>query len=591
MISTKKLRRVDSIASMAFRESTLLSRLDELDQTLAQIRTNASGVALASIDRFRLDASAARFHLRSGSHRPMLVAIIGGTGTGKSTLLNRLIGADVTATSFRRTFTAGAVAVAKSAEALPAHWLGLDQILPKAQELPVRGQPDLLVVVPFESELMSRVTLIDTPDVDGDNTAHHAQADRAFRWSQAILFLVTPEKYQMTELVPYYRMAARYALPAMFVMNKAEEQVVADDYARVIGQFAGSDDARKVFALPRDGSAFEPSADMNISALREAVASIDAPEPDARRVGLAARSADLMDRLRDQILQPLRTHRAEVDQLIATLRAMESPAVGVDVNPLTRQLQRRLQQRSVLYLMGPGRILDRVRQVPMFLARLPRTTWDLFRHGQTRGGAEDMLPKDWDRSAPNFNTALVDQFAIVQSRIDDALRSSSLGEAWLNDDKTGFDASRIEPASAGKIADEEIADLKEWLENRWNATPRDTAMLKKLLAIVPGGDKLTRWSEAAPYLLAIVVATHHAFFGHIDLLILGGYSLATWLTERLSNEVAARTRLTNQRIAQRFAKLAHEQIEKTCAWLESRAPTLRMLDQLEQNADRISESL
>src|SRR4051812_6665893 len=457
MISTKKLRRVDSLGRMAFRESTLLSRLDELDETLAQIRANASGAALAAIDRFRLDASAARFHLRSGSHRPMLVAIIGGTGTGKSTLLNRLIGADVTATSFRRTFTAGAVAVAKSADALPVHWLGLDQIQPKAQELPVRGQPDLLVVVPFESDLTARVTLIDTPDLDGDNVAHHAQADRAFRWSQAILFLVTPEKYQMTELVPYYRMAARYALPAMFVMNKAEEQVVVDDYARVIGQFAGTDDSRKVFALPRDGSAYEPPAEMNTNALREAVASIDAPETDARRAGLASRSADLMDRLRDQIIQPLRVQRVEVDRLVATLRAMEAPVAGVDVNPLTRQLQRRLQQRSVLYLMGPGRILDRVRQVPNFLARLPRTTWDLLK-GNSHGGPERSAgPRsDWDK-APDFNEALKDQFTVIQSRIDDALRSNPVSENWINSNQPAYSAALIDPAIAGKIADDQIA--------------------------------------------------------------------------------------------------------------------------------------
>src|SRR5204862_4211986 len=105
-------------------------------------------------------------------------------------------------------------------------------------------------------------------------------------------------------------------------------------------------------------------------------------------------------------------------------------------------------QRSVLYLMGPGRILDRVRQVPMFLARLPRTTWDLLRHGQTRGSAQDTLAKDWDRSAPNFNSALADQFAIVQSRIDDALRSSSAGEAWVNDDQAGFGSSKIETSVA-----------------------------------------------------------------------------------------------------------------------------------------------
>ncbi len=179
----------------------------------------------------------------------------------------------------------------------------------------------------------------------------------------------------------------------------------------------------------------------------------------------------------------------------------------------------------------------------------------------------------------------------MQSRIDDLLRSSSRGEKWIEEDQSGFGASKIEPANAGKIADEEIADLKQWLENRWNATPRDTAILKKLLSVVPGGDKLTKWSEAAPYLLAIVVAAHHAIFGPVDLMVIGGFSLATWLTERISNEVAARTRLANQRINQRFAKLAHEQIEKTCAWLETRAPTPRALGELEEKADRISESL
>jgi predicted NBD/HSP70 family sugar kinase len=77
-------------------------------------------------------------------------------------------------------------------------------------------------------------------------------------------------------------------------------------------------------------------------------------------------------------------------------------------------------------------------------------------------------------------------------------------------------------------------------------------VLTKLIKHLPGGEKLTRWSEAAPYLLAAVVATHHAFFGPVDLMVIGGWSLATWLTERLSNEVASRTRETNRAINRRF---------------------------------------
>src|SRR5581483_9730173 len=143
---------------MAFREANLLKQLDELDAKLAELRSATSGAPLSAIERFRLDASAARFHLRNGNHRPLLVAIVGGTGTGKSTLVNRLVGADVTATSFRRTFTAGAVAVADAAGAIPANWLRLDAIAPK--DLPARGEPESLVIVTHVSPLTARVTLV-----------------------------------------------------------------------------------------------------------------------------------------------------------------------------------------------------------------------------------------------------------------------------------------------------------------------------------------------------------------------------------------------------------------------------------------------
>src|SRR5437764_7804393 len=167
------------------------------------------------------------------------MAIIGGTGTGKSTVVNRLLGVGASATSFRRTFTSGAVAIARDAEEMPETWLSVEHVPATADALPARGQTGALVIVgrdllpsdlPAADELLSHIVLIDTPDLDGDQPPHHAEADRVFRWTQAVVFLVTPEKYQMTELLPYYRLALRYAIPALFVMNKTEEQAVVEDY-------------------------------------------------------------------------------------------------------------------------------------------------------------------------------------------------------------------------------------------------------------------------------------------------------------------------------------------------------------------------
>jgi hypothetical protein len=554
-----------------------------------------------AVDRWRSDADAIRFHLgEQAEGRPMLVAILGGTGTGKSTLVNRLMGTNVSATSFRRTFTAGAVAIAADEKNLPERWLAIEHRVLTGAEVPARGTIDALAVVRDDRELTKKITLVDTPDLDGDQPQHHAQADRVFRWAQAIVFLVTPEKYQMTELLPYYRLTRRYAVPALFVMNKAEEPGVVEDFQK---QLAARDwpDAR-VFAIPRDDAAYEPPAEMNIAALREAITSIARPEKETFREGLAKRAVDLLGRMQDQILSPLREERRQADTLVAAVRALETPdlSVGVDVNPITQGLQRRLQQRSVLYLMGPQRMLERARQVPGMMMRMPRTLWDVVVKGQgvrLRNPEKEAAPAAASEAAggdgqsaqkvPDFAATVSDQFAVVQSRIEDVLRSSPSGQRWLTGNEASYKQARMEPTRAGKIAEEELGELEKWLEQRWNATPRDTLLLMRLLRYLPGGEKLTQWTEAAPYLLAVVVATHHAFFGPTDLIVLGGFSLATWLTEKLSNEVATRTRATNRRIAERFAELAHTQIGQIAEWIDDQAPSTRQLDELERLAEEL----
>ena len=537
-----------------------------------------------AVTRWRADAAALLFHLRRRDTEPMLVAVVGGTGTGKSTIVNRILGAPISATSFRRTFTSGAVAVASQASNVPAGWLGIEHSTAGPGELPARGRTGSLLIVQQEQELTRHLTLVDTPDLDGDQPAHHAEADRAFRWADAVVLLVTPEKYQMTELLPYYRLADRYRLPALFVMNKSEQQAVVEDYARLLAVQGPGFREDAVFVVPRDDAGYEPPPEQNLEALRRAVAAFSFPQPQVRAEGLRNRSDDLLGRLNDQVLSPLRHDRAEIDRLVALLRGMETPVPGVDVNPLTQQLQRRMQQRSVLYLMGPQRVLERIRQAPGLLVRLPRVAWDYVMRGEISAGALNPTGAGDGREAPDFRAVLVDQFAVVQSRLDDVLRSSGMVRSATQDGSPPpYQSVLIDPSEAGRIADEELAELKTWLEQRWNATPRDTRLLESLLRHLPGGKQITRWTEAAPYLLVVVVAaaTHH-LLGGIDLAVLGGWSIATWLTERLSNEVAAHTRQTNQKITDRFTRLAHDQIERICRWLNDQAPPAKVLDQLER---------
>jgi hypothetical protein len=561
------------------------TRLSVVATAVEALRSRAVAQA-AAIQRWQADAAAASFHLKRDAQFPLLVCLLGGTGAGKSTILNRLFQADLSAADFRRTFTAGAVAVASDPAVIPPNWLGLPAAI--AEQTPARGQTDALTVVRATHELLNKIVLVDTPDLDGDQPAHHAQAERVFRWAEGVVFLVSPEKYQMTELLPYYRMARRYALPAVYVMNKCETGAMLEDYRRILeSEGTAPAQAPVLFAVPRDDAAYEPPTEANLASLRTAVSTISRPSAAELQNGLQRRLVDLLGRLRDQVIEPIQSERRDAAKAVTTLQAMERPAVGVDVNPITLQLQRRLQQRSVLYLMGPQRVLDRVRQVPGMLVRMPRTAWDFFLHGRIPAGTAAPTVAG-NAEVPDFSAALKDQFVVLQSRIEDAVRATPSGQRWVAGEWT---ESKIGPAEAGKIATEELAELNAWLQRRWNATPRDTALLMRLLRHLPGGEKLAQWTEAAPYLLAIVVVAHHAIFGPVDLMVLGGYGLAAWIVERMSNEVASRTRQANRAIDQRFEKLAHEQIRKTIAWIESRTPSAEQIRAVESAAQRLEESL
>ncbi len=567
---------------MSSRLQKLPALLEKLDSALAERAASLSNFSAGLIDTWRIDAGALRFHLASTNTDKPITTVIGGTGTGKSTLVNRLVGHTVTAASFRRTFTSGPVAVVSSPGDLPGNWLGVEHLSAGRGETP-RGQNGAVVVV---LDPQSPATLVDTPDLDGDQPANLAQADRAFRWAQRIIFVVTPEKYQMTELIPYYRLAHRYELPAFFVMNKCEEPQVLDDFLRQLGDRNWPD--AEVFAIPRDDAAYEPPAEENLDALR---AQLQSPIATESTTGLSNRVADVVARLNDQVVAPLRERRRQIDQLCDALHAMETPALGVDVNPITEELRRRLQQRSVLYLVGPQRVLDRVRQVPTLLARLPRATWDWVMRGNVPADLADPKGAAGTNQPPDFVATLSEQFTVVRSRVDDVVRSNPAGAKWIAEDAEAYQQAMMDPATAGLIASEELEQLREWLEKRWNATPRDTRMLQALLKHLPGGQKLTKLAEAAPYLLMIALIAHHALFWHIDLPVLGGYTLITWLTERISNEVSNHTRSTNRRMDQRFERLAHEQIQRICAWMERQAPSVREIEKLERLMNELAEAI
>ena len=147
-----------------------------------------------------------------------VLGLVGGTGVGKSTLLNSIAGADVSAAGARRPTTRSPVALLPSdyrdeATAL-LDWLGGAEVRTWAGE-------------------GAAVALLDLPDLDSIEPAHAARVDSILPKIDAVLWVTDPEKYDDAILHDRYlrRWMPRLARQAI-VLNKAD-RMAPDDLGRV----------------------------------------------------------------------------------------------------------------------------------------------------------------------------------------------------------------------------------------------------------------------------------------------------------------------------------------------------------------------
>ena len=130
------------------------------------------------------------------SAAPVLVALVGSTGAGKSTLVNSIVGAPVSATGVRRPTTNSPVLACHPDE---IDWFAENNFLPtlprvRQEGLARPGRDGLLVLA--ASEGMPRgIALLDTPDIDSVVQAHHEFAYQFLDASDLWLFMTSASRY------------------------------------------------------------------------------------------------------------------------------------------------------------------------------------------------------------------------------------------------------------------------------------------------------------------------------------------------------------------------------------------------------------
>lgn len=165
----------------------------------------------------------------------LVVAVAGGTNTGKSTLFNLLLDEKVSPSVMTAAATRHPVLAANAERAAQCLNGALvpefrAMALSDPQAAVSQGYPEDALFVAETANLSDNMVLLDTPDVDSIDRANWEVADNIRAAGDVLLAILTAEKYRDDRVVEFFREArasGRIVIPIMNKANPAKDFEVA----------------------------------------------------------------------------------------------------------------------------------------------------------------------------------------------------------------------------------------------------------------------------------------------------------------------------------------------------------------------------
>jgi len=410
--------------------------------------------------------------------------VIGGTGTGKSTLFNLFCGRNLSMTGVERPKTLGPLAFAHEGcrveQDFPFPDLAPEKI-PESDEqaLPTSGGPGILTVVEHRDKNLAGVVVVDTPDLDSIEEHNRKSALRLALLADAVIFVTSQEKYADEVPSRLLRGILEEGAVAYFILNKADKGFDEKDAARM-AQNAGIDlKEERLWVVPRvsSNSFQEIAGHPGFQAFKERFSGdFSAGTANRRQGDWLARNADSTQSRLQTLKQLLEAEKTALDswsgELEAVFREASEELIRLEGEQFAAgrksHIQKEIRGLFSRYdlLAGPRRALGNVIRVPFRLL------------GSALGVSRGKDPASVEKARKAADPAPVLE---VLARADRKVLENLAG---ANEASPLFHAVRqpgiaMEPGAVESRLSTEQENLEIWLKDRFDEMARGLPLIKK----------------------------------------------------------------------------------------------------------------